>query len=448
MSLWRKANNLWSSGIQFVVTKLIQLYADCDDLDSSRKLFDVFPKPNVFAWTAILGFFSRNGMYEDCLENYGLMKSQGVSEDHLVFPEVMKACAQLTWLDGGMWVHGDSALQLFGGLKLEGIKPDVITFNMLMDAYFRMGLCDEASKVFEQIEAPDIISWTTLISGYSRAGKYATCLIIFKDMVNGGGIFPDVDSLSLILVSCRHLPALMCGKAIHGYGIKTQQPGGRFYRSAGPDLMTMYARCDSFHYARTVFALMDRSHVVAWNTMILAFVESESRDLALECFGCFESSQDMKRVGVHADALTFTSVLSACHHSGLVEEGIELFESMTGEYGFVPTMEHYSCVVNMLARVGRLEAPINFIHQMPLEPDKSVWGALLTACLDQQNVEVGKLAAEKLIQLEPGRAGHYVALYSIYAEAGRWDDAVKVRKEMEGRGSVKPSGQSWITIGN
>ncbi|CAL1359126.1 unnamed protein product [Linum trigynum] len=95
-----------SSGIQFVVTKLIQLYADCDDLDSSRKLFDVFPKPNVFAWTAILGFFSRNGMYEDCLENYGLMKSQGVSEDHLVFPEVMKACAQLTWLDGGMWVHG------------------------------------------------------------------------------------------------------------------------------------------------------------------------------------------------------------------------------------------------------------------------------------------------------------------------------------------------------
>ncbi|CAI0389200.1 unnamed protein product [Linum tenue] len=433
----------------------------------------------------------------------------------------------------------DSAVQLFGGLKLEGIKPDVITFNMLMDAYFRMGLCDEASKVFEQIEAPDIISWTTLISGYSRAGKYATCLIIFKDMVNGGGIFPDVDSLSLILVSCRHLRALMCGKAIHGYGIKTQQPGGRFYRSAGPALMTMYARCDSFHYARTVFALMDRSDVVAWNAMILAFVESESRDLAPECFGEMQRSdirndqttistvlpvcdlnhgkqihayatkhifhtsvavwnsvihmysmcgkieaaysvfttaktrdlvtwnamirgfgmhrlaqaalnllQDMKRVGVHADALTFTSVLSACHHSGLVEEGIELFESMTGEYGFVPRMEHYSCVVNMLARVGRLEAAINFIHQMPLELDKSVWGALLTACLDQQNVEVGKLAAEKLIQLEPERAGHYVALYSIYAEAGRWDDAVKVRKEMEGRGSVKPSGQSWITIGN
>ncbi|CAI0542773.1 unnamed protein product [Linum tenue] len=158
--------------------------------------------------------------------------------------------------------------------------------------------------------------------------------------------------------------------------------------------------------------------------------------------------QDMKRVGVCADALTFTSVLSACHHSGLVEEGIKLFESMTGEYGFVPTMEHYSCVVNMLARVGRLEAAINFIHQMPLEPDKSVWGALLAACLDQQNVEVGKLAAEKLIHLEPERAGHYVALSNIYAEAGRWDDAVKARKEMERRGSVKPSGQSWITFGN
>ncbi|CAI0542771.1 unnamed protein product [Linum tenue] len=588
---------LGSSGNPFVVTKLVQMYADCDDLCSSRKLFELFPNPNVFAWTAILGFFSRHGMYEDCLVNYGLMKSQGVSADHLVFPKVLKACAQLAWLDGGTWVHGgvvvygyernfhvcnalidmyakcgnvlsgrlvfaemgerdlftwnsmisgyisngllDSAVQLFGGLKLEGIKPDVITFNMLMDAYFRMGLCDEASKVFEQIETPDIISWTTLISGYSRAGKYATCLVIFKDMVNEGGILPDVDSLSLVLVSCRHLRALMCGKAIHGYGIKTQQPGGRFYRSAGPALMTMYAKCDSVHYARTVFAVMDKSDVVAWNAMILAFVESESRDLALECFGEMQRSdiqndqttistvlpvcdlkhgkqihayamkhifdqcvavwnsvihmystcgkvdtaysvfttskirdlvtwnamirgfgmhglaqaalsllQDMKRVGVCADALTFTSVLSACHHSGLVEEGIKLFESMTGEYGFVPTMEHYSCVVNMLARVGRLEAAINFIHQMPLEPDKSVWGALLAACLDQQNVEVGKLAAEKLIHLEPERAGHYVALSNIYAEAGRWDDAVKARKEMERRGSVKPSGQSWITFGN
>ncbi|CAI0542770.1 unnamed protein product [Linum tenue] len=521
---------LGSSGNPFVVTKLVQMYADCDDLCSSRKLFELFPNPNVFAWTAILGFFSRHGMYEDCLVNYGLMKSQGVSADHLVFPKVLKACAQLAWLDGGTWVHG--------GVVVYGYERNFHVCNALIDMYAKCGNVLSGRLVFAEMGERDLFTWNSMISGYISNG-YATCLVIFKDMVNEGGILPDVDSLSLVLVSCRHLRALMCGKAIHGYGIKTQQPGGRFYRSAGPALMTMYAKCDSVHYARTVFAVMDKSDVVAWNAMILAFVESESRDLALECFGEMQRSdiqndqttistvlpvcdlkhgkqihayamkhifdqcvavwnsvihmystcgkvdtaysvfttskirdlvtwnamirgfgmhglaqaalsllQDMKRVGVCADALTFTSVLSACHHSGLVEEGIKLFESMTGEYGFVPTMEHYSCVVNMLARVGRLEAAINFIHQMPLEPDKSVWGALLAACLDQQNVEVGKLAAEKLIHLEPERAGHYVALSNIYAEAGRWDDAVKARKEMERRGSVKPSGQSWITFGN
>ncbi|CAN1120636.1 Pentatricopeptide repeat-containing protein At1g20230 [Linum perenne] len=128
----------------------------------------------------------------------------------------------------------------------------------------------------------------------------------------------------------------------------------------------------------------------------------------------------MNWLGVSVDSITFTSVLSACHHSGLVEEGLELFESMTREYGFITRMEHYSCVVNMPARA-----------EMPFEPDNSVWGALLVACLDQQNVEVGKLASEQLVHLEPHRAGHYVTLSNMYDEAGNWYDAIRVRKKME-----------------
>ncbi|CAN0841057.1 Pentatricopeptide repeat-containing protein DOT4, chloroplastic [Linum grandiflorum] len=532
-------------------------------------------------------------MYEECAENYRLMKFRGVSADNYVFPKVLKACAQLSWLDGGRWVHGsvvvsgchwnlqvcnalidmyakcgevssgklvfeememrdllswnslisgyvsngllELAVQLLGGLRLDGIEPDIITLNMVLDAYSRMCLCDEALKIFEHIGNPNIISWTTLMSGYSKAGEYETCLRIFNDMVNEGTVFPDVDSLSLVLASCRHLCALKYGKAIHGYGIKTGD-GGRFYRSAGPALLTMYAKCDSIQYAKTVFAVMDKSDVVAWNAVILAFAELELRDLALESFSemqkigiqndqttistvlplcdlkhgkqihayitrriadmvvtvwnavihmycscgkiraaysvfstlktrdlvtwntmirgfgmhglgqaALKLVQDMNQLGINPDSITLTSVLSACHHSGLVEEGLKLFDSMTREYGFIPRMEHYSCVVNMLARAGRLEDATAFIHQMPLQPDKSVWGALLAACLDQQNVDVGKLAAEQLVHLEPQCAGHYVTLSNLYTESSNWDEAVRVRKQMEVRGLVKMSGQSWIT---
>ncbi|KDP31910.1 hypothetical protein JCGZ_12371 [Jatropha curcas] len=358
---------------------------------------------------------------------------------------------------------------------------------------------------------------------------------IFKDMVAGGIVSPDLHSLSSVLVSCRHLCALRKGKEIHGFGIKMETKTA-FYGSAGPALLTMYAKCGIIQYARFVFELMDKSDVVTWNAMILGFVELQLVQLALECFsgmqrsgvkndqttistilpvcglkcgkqihayilrssslnsvvpvwsamihmycksGCIRSAysvfsnmavkdivtwntmiggfgmhglcqaalellKEMNGLGFRPDSMTFTSLLSACSHSGLVDEGLKLFHSMTEDYALTPRMEHYSCIVDMLGRAGQFAEAVTFIHKMPVEPDKTIWGALLAACRAYQNVDVGKLAAEQLIRLEPECSGHYVTLSNIYARARRWDDAVRVRKEMEDEGLVKTSGQSWI----
>ncbi|KAL2333568.1 hypothetical protein Fmac_014781 [Flemingia macrophylla] len=119
----------------------------------------------------------------------------------------------------------------------------------------------------------------------------------------------------------------------------------------------------------------------------------------------------MSDSGISPDLVT--CALSACSHSGLVDEGVELFYRMTKDFGLTPVREHFSCVVDMLARAGRLEDAFDFINQMPLEPDKHVWGALHSSCHEHQNVSVGKLAAEKLISLEPHEAGHYVTLSNM-----------------------------------
>ncbi|XP_057422031.1 pentatricopeptide repeat-containing protein At5g39350-like [Lotus japonicus] len=582
----------------FFTTKLIQIYADCDDLRSAHSLFRQLPQPNVFAFTSILAFHSRHGLARQCIETYAEMRFKGVSPDGYVFPKVLKACAQLAaLLEVGVVVHKDvvvfrwdvdlrvcnsvldmyskcgdvegaarvfdemrerdvfswnsmmscyvcnglsqRAVEVLESMRVDGCEPDVVTRNTVMDAYCRMGLVSEASKVFEQIKDPNVISWTTLISGYSSVGRHGVSLGIFREMVNDGMVFPDAGALSGVLVSCRCLGALASGKEIHGYGLKIM-PGEIFYRSAGAALLTLYARCRRLHDAENVFHRMDKSDVVTWNAMIFGFIDTGLGHLAVECFGEMQERgvkidhttistilpvcdlrcgkqihayvsktdfncsmipvynalihmysicgciayaysvfstmverdlvtwntiiggfgmhglgqtalkllREMSDSGINPDLVTFSSALSACSHSGLVDDGIELFYRMTKDFCLTPVKEHYSCVVDMLGRAGRLEDAFHFINQMPLEPDKHIWGALLSACQENQNISVGKLAAEKLISLEPLEASHYVTLSNLYSRAGRWDDAARIRVMMEGQGLLKPSAHSWIGTGS
>ncbi|KAF3438936.1 hypothetical protein FNV43_RR17211 [Rhamnella rubrinervis] len=580
----------------FLVTKLVQMYADCDHLSSARILFDQLSQPNVFAWTSIIGFYSRHGMYQECVKTYAEMILKGVFPDEYVFPKVLKVCAQSSCLKVGMQIHKDVvtsgfefsldvsnslidmyskcrdvqnakrvfdemvgtdllswnlmisgcvyngllklAVKLLDSMKLDGCEPDVVTWNIVMDAYCQMGLCDEAWNIFERIKEPNIISWTTLITGYSRIGKHEVSLRIFRDVIDSGMVSPDLDCLSGVVVSCRHLGSLLGGREIHSYGIKMKSCIA-LYKSVGAALLTMYAKSGRIQDARNVFKLMDQADVVTWNAMILGFVDLGLERSALEYFskmqragiktnqttistvlpvcdlrsgkqihafirksyfdlvtpmwnalinmyskcGCIRSAslvfsdmptrdivswnsmiggfgmhglgqaalnllKEMRHSGLSPDSMTFTSVLSACSHSGLVNEGLEVFFSMRRDYSLTSSMEHYACIVDMLARAGRLEDAVSFIQRMPLEADKSIWGTLLAACRCHQNVDVAKLAAQRLVLLEPELAGHYVTLSNIFARAGKWDDAVRVRKQMETRGTVKPSGNSRIESGN
>ncbi|CAN6562987.1 unnamed protein product [Malus baccata var. baccata] len=332
----------------FLVTKLVQMYADCDDLVSAWKLFDKLLNPNVFAWTAILGFYSRHGMYEKCVRAYGEMILKGVLPDGYVFPKVLKACSQLSSVKVGFLVHKDViirgfelnvqvcnslidmyskckyvrsakqvfdemverdllswnfmisgyvcngmlglAVELFDCMHLDVCEPDVVTLNTVMDAYCRLGHCDEAKRIFEQIKDPNIISWTTLISGFSRIGNHESSLKIFRYMMDGSRVYPDLDSLSAVLVSCRHLGSLLNGKEIHGYGIKIGS-GIAFYSSAGPALLILYANCSRIQDAINVFRLMNPADVVSWNAMILGFIDLGLGDLALECFRKMQRAQ-------------------------------------------------------------------------------------------------------------------------------------------------------------
>lgn len=154
----------------------------------------------------------------------------------------------------------------------------------------------------------------------------------------------------------------------------------------------------------------------------------------------------MNKNGIMPNHVTLVSVLTACCHAGLVDEGLKCFSYSKEHYGIIPTMEHYSCIVDLLGRAGRLDEAQDFINRMTLKPDSAMWSCLLGACRIHHNIELGESVAAHLFELNPRDAAPYVILSNMYATAGRWADFVKVRKALKERTVKKMPGCSWIEI--
>lgn len=152
----------------------------------------------------------------------------------------------------------------------------------------------------------------------------------------------------------------------------------------------------------------------------------------------------MIREGIQPDTITFTGLLYGCGHSGLVDVGLKYFNCMNTEHSIKPRVEHYACVVDLLARVGRLVEAKELIDQMPMQAGPSIWGALLAACRSHCNLEIAEIAAIKLFVLEPENSGNYVLLSNMYAEVGKWKEVDNLRALLKFHGMKKSPGCSWM----
>lgn len=142
--------------------------------------------------------------------------------------------------------------------------------------------------------------------------------------------------------------------------------------------------------------------------------------------------------------ITFISVLNACAHAGLVEEGRMYFKFMVNEFRIVPRVEHFASLVDVVGRHGQVEDAMDLIDRMPFEPDKAVWGALLGACRVHNNVRLARVAAEALMRLEPESSAPYVLLYNMYADLGEWDNATEIRMLMKRNNITKEPAYSRV----
>jgi len=250
---------------------------------------------------------------------------------------------------------------------------------------------------------------------------------------------PNSVTYTTILPACANLAALEHGKEIHKDIIRS---GLQSDTVVDNSLVDMYAKCGCLGDARKVFDNMLGRNVVSWSAMIIGYAMHGCGKEALQLF------EQMQHSGTLPNHITFLGVLSACCHAGLVYDGWQYFNSMTRNYCIAPVMEHYCCIVDLLGRAGFLDEAQDFINRMPTKPDAAIWGSLLSACRLHTNVEIGEHAAQHLLKLDPKNAANYVLLSNIYAMAGMWENAEKVRKLMKDRRIEKIPGCSWIEIDN
>ncbi|KAK2973546.1 hypothetical protein RJ640_010601 [Escallonia rubra] len=417
------------SGLVFdvsVASSLFMMYSKCGCLEDSYEVFGQIVEKDTVSWASMIAGFAEHGCGYHALNLFRQMLREGAIPDGVTLTAVLTACTSLCSLRIGKQVHAYALLQ--------GVAKQTLVGGSLVNMYSKCGSLYLARRVFDMTPFTDQVSCSSLLSGYAESGYIEEAFQLFHEM-----LFADfkIDSftISSLLGAVVRLNRLGISTQMHAHIIKG---GLESEVSVGSSLVTMYSKCGSIDDCHKVFEQIGRPDLISWTAIIASYAQHGEGAEALRFY------ELMRKAGTKPDSVTFIGVLSACSHNGLVEEGYYYLKSMVEDFALEPGPQHYACMVDLLGRSGRLKEAERFVKNMPIKPNALVWGRLLAACKVHGDVELGRLAAKKVFELEPCNAGAYVSLSNIWADVGEWNEVMKIRTEMKGGGVEKEPGWSYV----
>lgn len=446
----------------YVCNSVLDLYGELGCAQNMAKLFDEIPTRDLISWNVLITGFVKSNRFEDAVDVYRRIRQEAnVQPDEATVVSTLSACTALKNLDLGREIHeyvgtklgftviiGNALLGMYakcGCLEIAREifdampEKNVLCWTSMVSAYTKFGRLVEARALFERSPVKDLVLWTTMINGYVQFNKVDEAMTLFRCM-QMNGIKPDKYTLVTLLTGCAQLGALEQGEWIYAY---LKENGISIDAVVGTALIEMYAKCGCLDKSWQIFYKLNQKDAASWTSMICALAMNGDTEKALHLF------TEMIQVGIRPDDITFVGVLSACSHGGLVEEGRKHFDSMTRIYQIEPKVEHYGCLIDILGRAGFLEEAEQIIRGVPYQDNKFViplYSALLSACRNYGNVEIGERIAKQLLQFESSDSSCHTLLANIYAAASRWDDAKMVRRQMTSMGPKKLPGCSALEI--
>ncbi|CAL4926833.1 unnamed protein product [Urochloa decumbens] len=439
-------------------TALLDVYAELGDLEGARQVLDAMPERNEVSWGTLIARHEQKGDAAEAVRLFIQMIADSCRPNSSCFSSVLSACATLQDLRGGTQIHTNAlkmgstsslfvssslidmyckckqcrdAQRIFDSLQ----RKNIVCWNSLISGYSWNGKMVEADKLFKKMPARNAASWNTMISGYAENRQFVDALKSFRAMLASGQI-PGEITLSSVLLVCANLCSIEMGKMVHAQIVKLGIEDNIFNGTA---LSDMYAKSGDLDSSKRMFYQMPEKNNITWTVMVQGLAENGFAEESILLF------ENMMANGISPNEHTFLAILFACSHSGLVEQAIYYFETMQA-HGIPPKDKHYTCMVDVLARAGRLTEAEELLMKIPSNLGANAWKALLSACNTYSNKEVGERAAKKLHELElaGGNKAGYVLRSNMYASSGKWKYAADLRILMKGANFKKAGGCSWL----
>nr|GLL44004.1 pentatricopeptide repeat-containing protein At5g39680 [Ipomoea trifida] len=413
---------------QYVKNGLVSIYSISSDVEGAMRVLDS-GSDNVTYNSFINGLL--DGEYVS--EALGILKrmvGDGLTWDNVTYVNAFGVCARLKNLNFGLQVHGK--------LLKSSVEFDFFIGSAIMDMYGKCGEIFSARKIFDSLQTRNVVSWTTLMAAYLQSECFEEALKMFPQM-DTNGVLPNEYTFAVLLNACASLAALGYGNSLHA---RVEKTGYKDHGIVGNALINMYSKCGLIEAARTLFLNMVYRDTVTWNLIISGLSHHGFGEGAINMFKSMLASKEQPNY------VTFIGVLSACGHSGQVDKGFYYLNHLMREMNIKPGLEHYTCVVGLLGKAGRLNEAENFMRSTSITWDVVAWRTLLNACHVHRNYDLGKRVAEFMLNMYPYDVGTYVLLSNMHARVKRWDGVARMRKLMRERNVKKEPGISWTEIKN
>ncbi|KAL7196300.1 hypothetical protein ACSBR1_036328 [Camellia fascicularis] len=410
---------------------LVTMYGKCSMMCEAKQVFQKMSKQDLVTWNALIGGYAENEEPGEAVKFFKLMRGGCIPVNYITIVNVLGAFSA----PAALMIHG---MPLHANIVLTGFESDDYVKNSLITMYAKCGDLNSSNYIFSRLLDKNPVTWNAMVAANAHHGDGENALKLFIEMQRAG-VDLDQFSFSAALAASANLAILDEGQQLHGLATKL---GFDSYLYVTNATMDMYGKCGEMDDALKMLPEPNMRSRLSWNILISAFARHGSFHKAKETF------HDMLRLGSKPDHVTFVSLLSACSHGGLVDEGLSYFALMTKEFGVPVGIEHCVCIIDLLGRSGRLSEAENFITEMPMPPNDFVWRSLLAACRIHGNSVLGRKATEHLLHSNPSDDSAYVLYSNVCANSGKWDHVENVRGQMQSYHIKKQPACSWIKLKN
>lgn len=406
----------------------VLMYGKCGQMDNARCIFDNMLCRDTVSWNSLIAGYSENRLDAQAFEMFCQMVNF-FPPDRYTLASILEIVSNFNSATLATQIHCHV-------IKL-GFMMDDHVISCLVTSYGKCNLISESKGVFAEVYKPNIELLNAMTTTFVRASCHADALTLFR---TSRCLCLEVDSTTFctILKACGATSDLEQGRVIHCLAHKSGYDQDSFVETS---IIDIYCKCGNIGDAEKAFRHTSKDNLASWNAMMMGYAQHGFHYQLSRLFN------KMSEVGLKPDEITYLGVLTSCCHTGLVEEACFHLNSMFEFHGILPHVEHYACVVDLLGRLGLLIDAKRTIDQMPVDPDAHIWQILLSACSIHRNVDLGKLAAKNLLELQPGNESAYILLANIYASAGMWSSIAELRKKMKEKILCKEPASSWVQIG-